>query len=243
MSKFLKGDMVSRIQLNKIDKIITEDFDKNLFKKWQELKSELDRRNFCIDILINNAGVMLPFDRFENQSIEDVKNVFETNLFAHMYSYKTFLNDLKKVKGAIINISSSSALCSVAGEAVYGASKAADKSFTESISIEHKKELYISYVCPGFTSTDLFRNEKEMSKLVKSVCMSAEKMAKKIIRKIARRKRRIVIGIDAHFMSGLNRLAPRTASSTISNVLRISKDPMFDKVYPENVKAKTKNKE
>ena len=121
-----------------------------------------------------------------------------------------------------------------AGEAVYGASKSADKSFTEAISIEHKKQLYIAYVCPGFTSTDLFRNEEGMSKLVKSVCMPAEKMAKKIIRRLARKKRRIVLGIDAHFMSGLNRLAPRTASSTISGVLKVSKDPMFDKVYPEN---------
>ena len=208
------------------------------FDKWKELKSNLDERNFHVDILINNAGIMLPFDRFENQSIDDVKKVFDTNLYSHMYSYKVFLEDLKAVKGAIINISSSSALCPVAGEAIYGASKAADKSFTEAISIEHKKELYISYVCPGFTSTDLFRNEKEMSKLVKSVCMPAEKMAKKIIRKIAKKRKRIVLGIDAHFMSGLNRLAPRTASLTISNVLKISKDPMFDKVYPENVKNK-----
>ena len=212
------------------------------FEKWNELKILLDEKGFKVDVLINNAGIMLPFDRFENQSIEDVKRVFETNLFAHMYSYKTFLEDLKKAKGAIINISSSSALCSVAGEAIYGASKSADKSFTESISIEHKKDIYIAYVCPGFTSTDLFRGENEMSKLVKSVCMPAQKMAKKIVKSIARKKKRIVLGIDAHFMSGLNRIAPRTASNTISEVLRISKDSMFDKVYPENVVKKQSKK-
>ena len=218
----------------------TLSLDISSFESWKNLKETLDGINFKVDILINNAGIMLPFDRFENQSIEDAKKVFETNLFAHMYSYKTFIEDLKNVKGAMINISSSSALCSVPGTAIYGSSKAASKSFSESISIEHKKDLYIAYVCPGFTSTELFRGEEELSGLVKSICMPAEKMANKIIRKIARRKRRIVLGKDAHLMSGLNRLAPITASSTIGAVLKMSKDPLFDKVYPENMAKRNK---
>lgn len=222
-------------------KFIAKTMDVARFEAWKELEIYLQKEDIKIDVLINNAGVILPFEKFENQSIDDAKNVFEINFFAHLYSYKTFVDELKNRRGSIINISSSSALCPVVGEAIYSASKAACRSFTEVISLEHKKEIYIASVCPGYTKTDLFRNEKEVSKLVNSVSMKASKMAKKIIRKIAKKRKRIVLGIDAHLMSGLYRIAPKATPATIASVLKTSKDKMFDGVFPENIK-KRKNK-
>ena len=96
---------------------------------------------------------------------------------------------------------------------------------------EHKKELYIACVCPGYTLTELFRNEKELGKLVKSFAISSEKMARKIVKKIARKKKRIVVGKDAHLMSGLYRFSPSLAMNSITGVLNISHDKMFDKVF------------
>jgi len=218
----LKGSFVYKL----IDVSIEDD--------WIKLKKEFDEIGFKIDILINNAGIFLTFDKFENQTIEMAKKVIETNFYSHVYSYKTFIDDLKSVKGSLINIASSAGICPVVGAAIYSASKGATKNFTEALIQEHKKELYIACVCPGYTLTELFRNEKELGKLVKSFAISGEKMAKKIVKKIAKKKRRIVLGKDAHLMSGLYRLSPTFAMNSVTKVLDISHDKMFDKVFDRN---------
>lgn len=198
---------------------------------WVQLKSDLDSENFKVDILINNAGVFLTFNKFENQSLEKARQVMETNFFASLYSYKTFLNDIKERKGGIVNIASSAGICPVVGTAIYSASKGALKNFTEAICQEHKKEIYVACVCPGYTLTDLFRNEKELGKFVLKFAISSEKMAKKIIKRLRRKKRRIVVGKDAHLMSGLYRLFPNSAMNLVTGVLNVSHDKMFDDVF------------
>jgi len=199
--------------------------------EWKRLKQELDGEGFKVDALINNAGIFLTFDKFENQTAEMAKKVIETNFYSNIYSYETFINDLKKAKGALINVASSAAICPVVGTAIYSASKGATKNLTEALIEEHKKELYIACVCPGYTLTELFRNEKELGKFVLKFAISSEKMAKKIIRKLAKKKRRIVLGKDAHLMSGLYRFSPRMAMGTVTQVLKASHDKMFDKVF------------
>ena len=66
---------------------------------WLNLKNDLDKINFNIDVLINNAGVFLTFNKFENQDLETCKKVMETNFYASLYSYKTFIGDLKNKNG------------------------------------------------------------------------------------------------------------------------------------------------
>jgi len=206
-------------------------FDVSVLQNWQDFKIKLLEEKFKVDVLINNAGIMLPFDKFENQDLELAKKVMETNFYSSLYSYKIFIEELKNNKGAIINISSSAALCPVVGTAIYSASKAALKNFTEAIREENKKEIYVSYVCPGYTKTELFRNEKEISKLVDKFSSKADVVAKKIVKRIVKKRRRIVLGIDAHLMSGLYRLTPKTAPSTVSWVLKASKDKLFEKLF------------
>lgn len=184
----------------------------------------------------------MPFEKFETESIEDAKRVFETNFYSHVYSYKLFCEDLKKSKGALFAISSSSALCPIVGQAVYSASKAAIKNFTEAIKVEHKKDFFVGIIYPGYVRTDLFREQKEMSKLVLSFSMKADKMAKKIVRAVIHKKSRSVLGADAVLMKGLYKFFPRSTPKTISDVLEISKDKMFDKVYTNNPSKREKKK-
>lgn len=199
---------------------------------WTQLKEMIDERGFKVDVLINNAGIILPFNKYEKHGIDEARRVFEVNFFSHLKAYETFINEIKARKGAIINISSSSALCPVVGQAIYSASKSAVKSFTEAIMQEHK-ELYIALVCPGYTKTELFGTEQK-SKMVEKIAMPAEKMGKKIFKKLVKKRKRIVIGMDAHLMSGFYRLAPKTSMRVITKVLKSSHDNIFEEVFSDD---------
>lgn len=212
--------------------------DVSSFESFSLFKQKLDEMNFKADIIINNAGIMPAFERFENQTIETAKKVFDTNFFSQVYSYKLFVSDLKQNHGAFYSVSSASALCPIVGAALYSSSKVAIKNFIESIRVEHKKDFLVGIVFPGFVKTDLFREEDSMSKLVQKFSMPAPKMAKKIVNVIRKRKKRAVFGFDGKLLNSLYKFFPKSAPTTISNVLEASHDPMFDKVYVNRRKQK-----
>lgn len=216
--------------------------DVSSFESFSKYKQELDDKNIVVDVVINNAGIILPFEKFETETIENAKKVFETNFYSHVYSYKLFCEDLKKSKGAMFAISSSSALCPIVGQAIYSASKAAIKNFSEAIKVEHKNDFFVGIIYPGYVRTDLFRDQKDMSKLVLSFSMKSEKMAKKIVKAVICKKSRSVLGADAVLMKSLYKFFPRSTPKTISNILEISKDKMFDKVYTDNPSKRAKKK-
>ena len=89
---------------------------------------------------------------------------------------------------AIINVASSAALMALGGTSMYSASKAAVKGLTEAMREELRGEAYIGLVCPGFTKTDIFRNQKKSSsksqKAMDMVSTSCDRMVKLIINSI-----------------------------------------------------------
>ena len=205
--------------------------DKN---KWQDLYKTLEKQNAQIDVLINNAGVLPPFKRFELYSIEELEKVFQTNFFASVYSVNALLPILNKSPyKSIINISSSAGLCTVSGTSAYSSSKSALKSFTESLILEDKNR-YACIVCPGFAKTDIFRSQKQLDKkessLISLVCSNPEKIVNKMLKRIARKKKRIVLGIDAHLMDFFTRLFPTLTPRIICWVLKKSKISLFEDI-------------
>jgi len=203
-------------------------------------KKTLEEMGVVPDIIINNAGIILPFKRAELLSVQDIKKVIKTNYFSQLYFYKTFLCDLKLVRGVLVNMCSSSALCPIVGQAAYSASKGAIKNFTETIRVEHKKDFKVILICPGFAKTDLFREQK-MSSLVNKLSMKSEKMARKVVRAISKGKRRAVIGADAHLMNMLYKLFPRSAAQTISSAISVFHDETFDNVFKDNKRDKSRD--
>ena len=212
-------------------------FDVGDKQKWQEFNAYLKEQNIQVDILINNAGVLPPFTRYENYTAEDIERVMQTNFFASVYSITTLLPHIKKSPySAIINISSSAALCTVSGTGAYSASKSALKSLTESLILENKNT-YFSIVCPGFAKTDIFRSQKDLNEkensLISLVCSDPQKIVNKLLKKMAKKKKRIVLGLDAHLMDFFARLFPRLTPRIIAWVLKRSKVSLFKDVFSE----------
>ena len=112
-----------------------------------------------LDILVNNAGingahgkVLVPFDQITEDEYEPVFTInVRGTLFCLVEAFK-HLSD----NGRIINLSSSTTVFSQAGIAIYSASKAAVKEFTEVAAIEFgKRGITVNSVLPGVTDTPM----------------------------------------------------------------------------------------
>lgn len=212
-------------------------FDVSVRENWESFAKELEEENIAVDVLINNAGILPKFKRFDRYSYEEIERAMNINFYSCIYSVKTMLPILQKSSTpAIINIDSSAALMTLAGTSVYSASKAALKSFTEALRLEFAGKIYVGMVCPGFTKTDIFSGQGDVgkgrgSKIIEMVSTDCDKMVKMIMFGIERKMPMQVRGMDAHAMSICNRLLPVAGSKLYSTIMKAAKVDIFDEVF------------
>ena len=201
-------------------KYIPHPFDVSKKESWQNLALELEKSSTYPDILINCAGVLPKFH--SGQSSDEIQRIFDINFFSQVYSAEAMLPLLKANGcGAIINISSSSALCPFAGVSAYCASKSASERYTAALSCE--SELFVACVMPGFTKTDIMVNQGASDKdarLFNKISSDTEKVVSTMLRRLKRGQRRIIIGADAHMMNLLFKFFPRSAPRLITSFLK-----------------------
>lgn len=213
-------------------------FDVSQKENWRTFANELQEKGIQPDVLINNAGVLPKFHKFGHYSLEDIDRAMQVNFYASVYSMNVFIPILLKSKaGAIVNISSAAALCSLAGTSVYSASKAALKSMTEAVRQEYRGRLYIGLVCPGFTKTDIFRNQDKRAtssrtdKMLDMVSTSCDRMVNNIVNGIWRKRANMVFGIDARMMKDGTKLFGNVTSTVSSVVIKKANLGMFKDVF------------
>ena len=211
-------------------------FDVSKEENWKDFSLYLENNNIFPDILINNAGILPKFDKFCNYSIEYIKSAMDINFYASVYSIHYLMPLLlKSNKAAVINVSSSAALCSLAGTSVYTASKAALKGLTEAVREEHRAECYVGLVCPGFTKTDIFSSQGKVSrsesKAIEAISSPCETIVRKIVHGISAKKEFMVYGVDAKLMYNGNRMAAVKTSSLSSKIMRASRASLFADVF------------
>ena len=222
---------------NNANKFIPMIFDVSNKQGWHDFSCMLNYNNIQLDVLINNAGFMLPFSKFEKYSDSEIEEIVSTNFVAHVNAVKILLPQLKKsTSPAIINISSSAGQCAVVGESMYCATKFAMRGFTETLTQEYKKQIYVAGIYPGFIKTDILNRmsvkDKE-NKLINHLMTPVEKATKKIIRKIVKKRKRIVLGVDGKSMTFFSRLFPKLAPSIVTSVLKVSKLELFSNVFED----------
>ena len=221
---------------NKGDNFTYYTFDVSQENKWHELADTLKKENIQPDILINNAGVLPKFDKFVNYTIDEIRKAMEINFFSCIYSMQALMPlILESDVAAVVNVASSAALCSLAGTSVYSASKAALKGFTEAMREEHRDNCYVALVCPGFTKTNIFRDQAESStksqKAMDLISTDCDKMVDYIIKGMWKKKDKMVLGMDAHFMDKGYKILGTTCSKVSSQVMKISKLEMFENIF------------
>jgi len=106
--------------------------DTQIEKTVEEIISKYGR----IDVLVNNAGIGFA-GAVEEASMEEVRNVFEINLFGTLKVTQTVLPYMRKEKkGYIVQISSHGGIKAFAGFGIYNASKFALEGFSEALAQE-----------------------------------------------------------------------------------------------------------
>ena len=93
--------------------------DRSVYEAIEKITTEFGK----IDILVNNAGYGL-FGAFEDFSMDEIKNQFETNVFGVIRVIREVLPTMRQQKsGIIVNISSISGLAGVPTQSAYCATK------------------------------------------------------------------------------------------------------------------------
>jgi 3(or 17)beta-hydroxysteroid dehydrogenase len=138
---------------------------------WEEvIRITLDRFG-KLDVLINNAGVMV-WKSIENTSLEEWRWLLGVNLDGVFLGTKYAIGAMKKNGGgSIINISSVAGLVGTLDTSAYHASKGGVRIFTKAAALECSKAGYdynirVNSVHPGVIKTpmveELFKDEEKM---------------------------------------------------------------------------------
>src|SRR5919109_2825516 len=126
----------------------------------QTIVSETGR----IDVLVNNAGYGL-IGAFEDLSIDEIKNLYETNLFGLIRVTQAVLPIMREQKsGIIINVSSGAGLFGYPGGSAYVSTKFAVEGLSESISYELDQfGIKVVLIEPGFIKTNFVTDDAKNS--------------------------------------------------------------------------------
>ena len=140
---------------------------KAVFDNLQNLPTEWQ----AINILVNNAGLALGRDSFENANLDDWETMIDTNVKGLLYASKAILPMLIKEKGHIINIGSTAGKEVYKDGNVYCASKHAVDAISKAQRIDLLQyQIKVTVIHPGAADTEFsvvrFKGDAEKAKAV-----------------------------------------------------------------------------
>jgi NADP-dependent 3-hydroxy acid dehydrogenase YdfG len=141
------GGQALVIEADITDKKICQELVEEVLKEWNK-----------IDILINNAGVML-LGPTAKAPLEEWERMISVNLLGLLYmTYAALPNMRKAGSGHLVNISSVAGRTARAGSAVYNATKWGVNAFTEALRqelVSDKLKIRTTLIEPGAVETEL----------------------------------------------------------------------------------------
>ena len=130
----------------------------------QEVVQEVVSRAGGIDALVNNAGIQVR-GYFEDVCEEEIRRVFETNLFGTMALTRAVLPHMRQARrGRILLVSSIGGRLGSLALSAYCASKFALEGFGESLAMEIAPlGIHVTLIEPGMIRTDIWGKNRGVS--------------------------------------------------------------------------------
>lgn len=212
-------------------KVSTHTVDVSMRDQVFKFAEEAARHHGGVDIIINNAGVVLG-DFLDTVPIEDFEWLMGINFWGVVHGTMAFLPLLKqRPEGHIVNLSSINGILPNPNNGPYCAAKFAVKGYTETLAQElNGTNIGVSCVHPGGIKTSIARNariNRTMFSVTKDQATrlyedelfrtTPDEAARIIIDGIKKNRRRILVGMDAKAIDLLVRLLPVT-SVRLSNL-------------------------
>jgi len=126
---------------------------------------EIYKEKKHVHTLINNAGIHYE-KLFQMSTMKEIRELYEVNVFALMYTVQLVLKMMTKQKfGNIINISSIAGLTPYSGNVSYGGTKAAVGLFTGALAIEVAPfgNIRVNAIAPSRAETEIISHVSEAS--------------------------------------------------------------------------------
>lgn len=169
----------------------------------------------AIDILINNAGFGA-FRPFADTEWPRDAEMIELNIRALVYLSKHFVAAPRTRPGYLLNVASIGAYQSVPNMALYAASKAFVRNFTEGLHDELRGGLVsATCVCPGGTKTAFHEQAGagDYSWIANATMTSAEHVARIAVDAMLAKQRTVIPGLANKLSCWSVRLVPRSVAS------------------------------
>lgn len=158
------------------------------------------------DLVIANAGVGIGTQGDDLADMDKLRRVIEVNVTGMATTLAAFAPAMRKAgRGTLAGIASVASFRGIPGNGAYCASKAAARTWLESLRVElHGTGVSVVCVCPGYIDTPMTRvNRFKMPFLI-----DADKGARLIARAIASKRRVAVIPWQMALVSVLLRAMP-----------------------------------
>lgn len=172
-------------------------------EKIDEAVQSLMADGYPVDILVNAAG-MVHCGYFENTSMADFYRTIEVDLYGTVNAVKAVVPTMiERKKGHIVNFSSVLGFAASFGYTAYCAAKFGVRGFSDALRHELKPYgIHVSCVFPQDTDTPQLYQERQMQPLEArrisegaNRAMKPQRVARTVIRDIARRRKYILPGL------------------------------------------------
>lgn len=152
-----------------------------------------------LDILINNAGIGSDRKPIDEIDLDEMRKVFEVNVFGLALMGKTAAQIFKKqMSGDIVNIASTSALKGYEGGSVYSASKFAVRGLSQNWQADLRKyNVRVFNVNPSYVPT-AFNNPKREEREEKDNLLTSKEIAHAVISSLKMDRRGYVPELTVH---------------------------------------------
>lgn len=196
---------------------------------WARVIQEVGELWGPIDILINNAGIMVIGEYLEVELPLDERQM-NINVWGVLHGQRAVLPEmLRRGRGHVVNIASAAGQVGVPYAAVYSATKFAVVGVTEAVAYEYRDTgVHFSVVCPSVVDTDLVAGTRHPRW---PPMATPEDVARGVIRAIRKRKELVFVPRAARLSSLLPAILPRSITRRVAEFLKMG--DMFNQVDPE----------